>query len=79
MFEGAIERKWPFKGHVTIAEVLTDEQSLQVRAELEGLLLSGEFLVDHLSYMVPDENFAFTERARIRIGRACQQPHSGEA
>ena len=79
MFDGAIERKWPFKGHLTIAEMLTDEQSLQVRKELEGLSLSGEFLVDHLSYMVPDENFAFTERVKIPIGRNCQQPHSGDA
>jgi 2'-5' RNA ligase len=69
MFEGAIERTWPFRGHMTLAETLTDAQSQQVREELAGVSLSGEFEVDRLSYMVPDESFAFTERAVIKIGR----------
>lgn len=71
MFQGACERKWPYRGHMTIAEMLTDAQSQEIRAQLSGLNLSGHFLVDHLSYLVPDENFAFTERAKIRIGRTC--------
>ncbi len=71
MFDGAIERKWPFRGHMTLAEMLTDAQSAQVREELSGLSLSGCFRVDNLSYVVPDESFAFTERARIRLGRDC--------
>ena len=71
MFDGAMERKWPFRGHMTIAEMLTEEQSERVRRELADLDLSGRFLVDRLSYVVPDENFAFTERATARIGRDC--------
>ena len=75
MFEGAIERKWPFRGHMTIAEMLTDAQSQEVREELSGFDLSGHFLVDHLSYVVTDENFDFNERAKIRIGQKGE--HSG--
>jgi 2'-5' RNA ligase len=72
MFQGASERKWPYLGHLTIAEMLTTAQSQEIRAELSSLSLSGQFLVDHLSYVVPDENFAFTERAKISIGRDCK-------
>ena len=57
---------------MTLAEMLTDAQSRQVREELSALSLSGQFLVDHLSYVVPDENFAFTERATVKIGRDCR-------
>jgi hypothetical protein len=69
MFQGAGKRKWPYLGHLTIAEMLTDAQSQEIRSQLSGLNLSGHFLVDHLSYLVPEENFAFTERAKIKIGR----------
>jgi hypothetical protein len=69
LFQGAPERKWPFHAHMTIAEMLTAAQSQAVRAQLAGLNLSGQFLVNHLSYIVPDESFAFTERARVRIGQ----------
>ncbi len=72
MFTGAIARKWPFRGHMTIAEMLTDAQSQQVHSELSHLNLSGHFLVNHLSYVVPDEDFVFTERATIKIGRNCR-------
>lgn len=71
MFQGASERKWPYLGHMTIAEMLTTAQSQQICDELSSLRLSGYFLVDHLSYLVPDENFAFTERVKIRLGRDC--------
>jgi hypothetical protein len=77
MFQGAVARKWPFHGHMTIAEMLTEAQSQQVRTELSGLALSGQFLVDRLSYVVPDENFAFTERATIEIGRNRRQGTTG--
>ncbi|NSW53950.1 MAG: 2'-5' RNA ligase family protein [Anaerolineae bacterium] len=72
MFQGAPERKWPFSAHMTIAEILTIPQSLELRSQLSDLNLSGSFRVDHLSYIVPDENFAFTERAKIKVGRDCR-------
>lgn len=72
LFEGAIERKWPFRAHMTLAEMLTEEQSRDVQAELSGLDLSGRFPVDRLSYIVPDEGFVFTERTTIAVGRDCR-------
>lgn len=73
MFRGAGTRRWPFLGHMTIAEMLTDAQSKQVRSELSGLRLSGQFLVDYLAYVVPDQDFAFTERATITTGKRSRQ------
>lgn len=69
MLRGAAPRRWPFRGHMTIAEMLTPQQSVAVREELSGLALTGEFVVDQLTWLVPDERFAFSLRATVRVGR----------
>jgi hypothetical protein len=71
LFDGAIARKWPFYAHMTIAEMLTMEQTHEILAELSGLNLSGQFCVDRLAYIVPDDDFAFTTRATVKVGRNC--------
>ena len=54
--------------HMTIAENPTMEQSYEIINELRDLNLVGEFRLEYLSYAVPDENFAFTEMLRIKLG-----------
>jgi len=79
LFNDAIERSHPFYGHMTIAEMETTkqgstskadgmEQTLEIIKEVKDKKLSGEFIVEYLSYAVPDENFRFTERDRIYLG-----------
>jgi len=73
-FAGAVPRKYPFWAHLTIAEMVTWEQTYAIIEELADLPLSGEFDLAYLSYAVPDEEFSFTERARVYLGRADTPP-----
>lgn len=66
-FQGAIERKYKYWAHMTIAEMLTWEQTYQIIDEVKDLCLGGEFELEYISYAVPDEKFEFTERARIYL------------
>jgi 2'-5' RNA ligase len=70
LFTGAVARTYPFFAHMTIAETLpTMEQTYQIINELKDIPLTDKFLLTYVSYAVPDENFAFTERLRIRLGK----------
>lgn len=68
-YENHISRSYPFWAHMTIAENPTMEQSYEIINELRDLNLVGEFRLEYLSYAVPDENFAFTDRLRIKLGQ----------
>ena len=68
LFEGALKRKYPYRAHMTITEFVTWEQTYQIIEELKDLPLSGEFMLNYLSYIVPDDAFRFTERAKIPLG-----------
>ena len=67
VFENAPPRPYPFSPHLTIAEFISGERTLELMEELQGLTPEGEFLCDHVSYAVPDGNMHFTERARIDL------------
>ena len=67
LFSNAIERKYPFKAHITIAENITMEQTHQITEELKDLPLSWSFQLWHLSFAVPEEDFTVTERLRIPL------------
>jgi 2'-5' RNA ligase len=69
LFEGVVTRKYPFWAHMTIAEMLTMEQTYQIINELKDIPLTDLFRLTYLSYAVPDENFAFTERLKIKLGQ----------
>lgn len=68
-FHGAIERKYKYWPHMTIAEMLTWEQTYQIIDEVKELDLRGEFDIEYISYAVPNEQFEFTERARIYLNK----------
>ncbi len=67
-FERAAPRPYPYWAHMTIAEMVTWEQTYAIIEELKDLPLQGDFELTYLSYAVPDERFCFTERARARLG-----------
>ncbi len=69
LFEGAKERKHPYWAHMTIAERATWEQTFKMIDEVKELPLSGQFRLEYLSYVVPDNNYIITERERIYLGR----------
>jgi hypothetical protein len=55
----------PFSPHMTIAENITEERTLELMALLKDVALSGSFLCTAVSFCVPDNNFHFTERGRL--------------
>jgi 2'-5' RNA ligase len=67
VFENAAPRPHPFSPHLTIAEFISGERTLELMDELQGAVPEGEFLCDNVSYAVPDENLSFTERANLKL------------
>ncbi|UCD09427.1 MAG: 2'-5' RNA ligase family protein [Dehalococcoidales bacterium] len=67
IFENAAPRPYPFSPHLTISEFIDVERTDELMVELQGKTPKGEFLCDCVSYAVPDENFYFTERARLEL------------
>ena len=63
IFEGAAPRQYPFWPHMTIAEFISVEATEDLVQQIGGdRAPAGSFLCDRLSYLVPDEDFRFTER-----------------
>ncbi len=67
VFDEAPPRRYPFSPHLTIAEFISGERTLELMDELKGKTPEGDFLCDHVSYAVPDENMFFTERVRLYL------------
>jgi 2'-5' RNA ligase len=71
VFAGAPPRRYPFVPHMTITEFVGMEQSAETAKELlknlKDTAPTGYFLCTGLSYMVPDEEFHFTERGRLKL------------
>lgn len=66
-FSDAAARRWSFSAHMTIAELVTADESEKVIAELARSQLSGSFLCTHLSYAVPNELFRFEEHGKLHL------------
>lgn len=54
--------------HITIAEFISIEDSLKIRAQLQEILPSGSFLCEKLSFIVPDEDFKFQRKGVFPLG-----------
>ena len=67
VFENAPSRPYPFSPHLTISEFIDVDRTNELMVELQGKTPEGEFLCDFVSYVVPDEDFYFTERARLEL------------
>jgi 2'-5' RNA ligase len=69
VFLGAPPRQYPFWAHMTIAEFVSMEITKQLMSDLEDeRAATGSFVCDHLTYVVPDEEFRFTERRSLKLG-----------
>lgn len=67
VFDEAPPRPYPFSPHLTIAEFVSGERTLELMDELKGKTPEGDFLLESVSYAVPDENMVFTERVRLNL------------
>ncbi len=69
VFAGAPPRRYPFWAHMTIAEFASVETIQQLVRDLEGERSpTGSFFCEHLSYVVPDEEFRFIEWRVLKLG-----------
>lgn len=68
VFEGADPSPYPFWPHMTIAEFVSVDATRDLVCQIGGdRSPAGSFVCDHLSYLVPDENFHFTERRVLKL------------
>lgn len=67
-FADEAHRRRDIAPHMTIAEFISIEESLQLCARLQDTAPVGSFLCDRLTYMVPDEDFRFTGRLTFLLG-----------
>ncbi len=67
-FAGEVYRRRHIAPHMTIAEFISVEESLQLCARLQDTAPAGRFLCDRLEYMVPDERFRFNRRMTFSLG-----------
>lgn len=67
-FAEAEPRRFPFSAHMTIAEMISVEQTHGIMEELRTEAPQGAFLCTDLCYLVPDADFRFAERGRLAIG-----------
>jgi 2'-5' RNA ligase len=69
IFAGAGPRPYPFWPHMTIAEFVSVDATKELVRQIGGdRAPAGSFVCDHLSYLVPDESFHFTERRVVKLG-----------
>ncbi len=59
--------------HMTIAEFISIDESLQLCARLQDTAPVGSFLCDRLAYMVPDDGFRFQRRLTFPLGDSVQK------
>ncbi len=69
VFTGAAERKYPFSAHLTIAEFISEAQTVALMDELKDKTPTGDFICTNVAYAVPDENFHFTKRRQLNLAR----------
>jgi 2'-5' RNA ligase len=67
VFQGSPRRLFSFSPHITIAEYVDAEQTKILTEQLKDIAPKGSFSCTHLSYIVPDESFHFTERGRLEL------------
>jgi hypothetical protein len=62
VFRGFVYGRREIPTHMTVAEFVTIDESLQIVADLADTPLSGSFWCDCLKYIVPDRAFRFHQR-----------------
>ena len=67
-FADEAHRRRDIAPHMTVAEFISIEESLQLCARLQDTAPVGSFLCDRLVYMVPDGSFRFQRRLTFPLG-----------
>ena len=67
-FADEAHRRRDIAPHMTVAEFISIEESLQLCARLQDTAPVGSFLCDRLMYMVPDGSFRFQRRLTFPLG-----------
>ena len=67
-FADAVHGRRDIAPHMTIAEFISIDESLQLCTRLQDTAPVGSFLCDRLVYMVPDESFRFQRRLTFPLG-----------
>lgn len=67
-FADAKPRRYPFSAHMTIAEMISVEQTHEIMDALMSEAPQGTFPCEDLCYLVPDADFRFVERGRLAMG-----------
>ena len=67
-FSDAAHRRRDVAPHMTIAEFISIDESLQLCSRLQETAPAGSFLCDRLAYMVPDRSFRFQTRLTFPLG-----------
>lgn len=65
---GGQKRRRPFTPHMTLAEFISAERTIELMDELAGSFPKGSWHCDAVSYAVPDEDFRSAERRRLNLG-----------
>ncbi len=61
-FENAPPRRYPYSPHMTIAEFISVQETRRLMIELKETAPRGTFMLEKVSYAVPDANLHFSER-----------------
>ena len=73
VFAGEVYGRRDIPAHMTIAEFITIEASLQICSQLQNSAPSGSFLCDRLSFIVPNADFHFEVRDTFFLGGPLQR------
>ena len=73
VFEGKAYGRRSIPAHMTIAEFLSIEDSLELCPELQNSAPSGSFLCDQLTFIVPDQDFHFHRVGTFFLGEGAQR------
>lgn len=66
-FTGAPARRHPFSAHMTIAELISEDETEALMVGLKDIAPQGTFVCTGVSYAVPDSNMHITERRRLEL------------
>ncbi len=69
VFGPKVYRRRDIPAHMTIAEFINIEDSLNLCRDLQASAPSGCFLCDRLEFIVPDEQFHFQRQGTFRLGK----------
>ncbi len=72
-FADEAHRRRDIAPHMTIAEFISIDESLELCASLQDTAPTGSFMCDRLAYMVPDGSFRFQRRLTFPLGDSAQK------